>query len=178
MVAIFKLLLFTLTCSATPLLRRDVITVENDITQKIEPQITTLNKDVNGYPASGLNGALAIHSDIQQLVATVNTATDNIKSTGSFGTVAGTTIVAQFQSIVPAFLEAIVNLGAQVSDWVNIPGGRQLVLNDLEAMNAAFVGYFDAMIGAEPILLKAGAVALKAQVNGAFVATIAEYTAA
>jgi hypothetical protein len=60
MVFIAKLLALALTATATPILRRDAVTVENDITQKIGPQTTTLTNDVNGFPASGLSGAVAI----------------------------------------------------------------------------------------------------------------------
>ena len=51
---------------ALPLVIRDAVTVENDITQKIAPQATTLANAVNGFPASGLVGALVclFHSHI------------------------------------------------------------------------------------------------------------------
>ena len=52
------LLPFAFSALASPLATRDAITVENDITQKIGPQITTLDNDVNAFPASGVSGAL------------------------------------------------------------------------------------------------------------------------
>jgi hypothetical protein len=60
------------------------VTVENDITQRIAPQASTFENDVNGFPASGLAGALALHKDAQSLSATVTSATSNVKSAGSF----------------------------------------------------------------------------------------------
>jgi hypothetical protein len=63
MVAIAKVLFLAVTATAS-MLRRDVVTVEVDITQKIGPQTATLKNDVNSYPVSGLSRALAIHSDI------------------------------------------------------------------------------------------------------------------
>src|SRR5690349_9339176 len=113
MVAIIKLLVLALTASATPLVHRDVVTVQNDITQKIGPEMNTLNNDVNGFPASGLTGAMAIHRDIQLLVNTLGTAVSNIRSTGSFGTVSGTTILGDIQQLVPTLLATVVNLGIQ-----------------------------------------------------------------
>ena len=52
------LLPFAFSALASPLATRDAAAVEVDITQKIGPQTKTLNNDVNGFPASGLSGAL------------------------------------------------------------------------------------------------------------------------
>ena len=54
----FALLPFALSALASPLATRDAITVENDITQQIGPQFTTLNNNINSFPASGLTGAV------------------------------------------------------------------------------------------------------------------------
>ncbi|OBT41326.1 hypothetical protein VE00_08514 [Pseudogymnoascus sp. WSF 3629] len=176
MVAIIKLLVLALTASATPLVHRDVVTVENDITQKIGPLINTLNNDVNGFPNSGLTGAVAIHGDVQVLVNTVNTAISNIQSTGSFGTVSGTTILANIQALVPTFLATLVNIGLQAPSWAEITGGQALILSDLQSLNTAFSNYADAIVGAEPFLLKAGGLAIKAQITGAFSTAMAANT--
>lgn len=87
-----------LTAAATPILRRDAVTVQNDITQKIGPQYTTLYNDINGFPASGETGAETIHSDFQRLVATVDSAIGDIQSTGSFSLTGGTTILADISN--------------------------------------------------------------------------------
>lgn len=176
MVAIIKLLVLALTTSATPLVYRDVVTVQNDITQKIGPQFNTLNNDINGFPASGLAGAFAIHGDVQVLVTTLNTAISNIKSTGSFGTVSGTTILADIQLLVPTILATLVNLGLQAPSWAAIPGGTAFVLSDLQSLNTAFSNYEDAIIGGVPFLLKAGGTAIKVQITGAFDTAIAAYS--
>ncbi|KFX98533.1 hypothetical protein O988_04294 [Pseudogymnoascus sp. VKM F-3808] len=176
MVAIIKLLALALTASATPLVHRDVITVENDITQKIGPQINQLNKDVNGFPNSGLTGALAIHGDVQTLASTVNTAISNIRSTGSFGTMSGTTILANIQAVLPTFLATLVDIGLQEPSWADIQGGTALVLSDLQSLNTAFSNYADAIVGGEPFLLKAGGLAIKTQITGGFSTAIAAYS--
>jgi hypothetical protein len=176
MVLITKLLVLALTAAATPILRRDVITVQNDITQKIGPEFTTLNNDVNGFPASGLPGATAIHGDFQRLVTTVDSAIRDIKSTGSFGTVSGTTILANVQALVPTFLATIENIGLQEPSWADIQGGRELVLSDLQALNAAMSNFMDALTAAEPLLLKAGSLAIKTQLVGSFTTAIAAYS--
>jgi hypothetical protein len=40
--------------NAAPLSTRDVITVQNDITQKIGPSVTTLNTAINTFPEGGV----------------------------------------------------------------------------------------------------------------------------
>jgi hypothetical protein len=101
MVLFARLLILALTAAATPILRRDASTVENDITQKIGPQITKLNNDANSFPSSGSTGAQTIHNDFQTLATTVVVTTDDIKSTGSFGVIEGTTILADVQGLIP-----------------------------------------------------------------------------
>lgn len=54
-----KVFLLALTATAA-ITRRDAITVQNDITQKIGPQTEALLNDVNGFPASGLGGQLLL----------------------------------------------------------------------------------------------------------------------
>ncbi|KAL7931203.1 hypothetical protein V8C35DRAFT_310668 [Trichoderma chlorosporum] len=179
MVAITKMLWLALTATAataTAIVRRDVITVENDITQKIGPSWNTLNNDVNGFPNSGLPGIIQIRDDFTVLVSDLQTAISHIKTTGSFGTVAGTTILANIQALIPTFLATLVNIGLQEPSWADIEGGTALMLSWLQSLNTAMLNYQDAITGAEPFLLKAGALAIKAQVTGAFTTAIAAYS--
>jgi hypothetical protein len=176
MVLIAKFLVLALTAAATPILRRDATTVQNDITQKIGPQITTLNNDVSGFPASGLTGALAIHSDVQELVSTVKGTISDIQNTGSFGTVSGTTILANIQELVPTLLSTVVSIGLQYEAWAAIEGGTALILSDLQNLNTVFTDFSNAVNAAEPLLLKAGGIAIQVQIRGAFDTAIAAYS--
>ncbi|KAJ7193268.1 cell wall galactomannoprotein, partial [Mycena pura] len=146
--AFFVLSLFAASLS-TPL-KRDVVTVQNDITQKIGPQLDTLNNDLSGFPASGLTGAVAIQSDVQTLVSTV-TATNNIQNTGSFSTVSGTAIIADFQALVPTFLATLVNFGDHRNAFAALPGGQAFILSELQSLNTAFGNYLDALKGGSPV---------------------------
>ncbi|KAF3401573.1 hypothetical protein F1880_009995 [Penicillium rolfsii] len=175
MVLLAKFLVLALTAAATPILRRDVTTVQNDITKKIGPQLSTLNNDVKGFPASGSTGANTIHGDFEHLVTTVDSTIRDIKSTGSFGTVSGTTIIANLQTLVPKLLETLVDLGLQEPSWEDIQGGKQLVLSDLRSLNAAMDNFMNAVTAAEPLLLKAGSLAVKTQIDGGFATAIAAY---
>lgn len=176
MVLIAKLLVLALTAAATPILRRDAVTVENDITQKIGPQLTTLNNDINAFHASGVQSASAIHGDFQSLVATVDSAIGDIQNTGSFGTVSGTTILADVQALIPTFLDTLVAIGLQEPAWADLQGGQELVLSDLQSLNTAMNNFMNALTAAEPLLLKSGSLAIKTQLNGAFTTAIAAYS--
>ncbi|GFF55730.1 hypothetical protein IFM58399_10145 [Aspergillus lentulus] len=176
MVLFARLLILALTAAATPILRRDASTVENDITQKIGPQITKLNNDVNGFPASGLTGAQTIHNDFQTLATIVAATTDDIKSTGSFSITAGTTILADVQLLVPTLSATLVAIGSQEPSWAAIPGGSELVFSDLQSLKAAFNNFSNALAAASPFLLKAGSIAIQTQMLGAFDTAIATYS--
>ncbi|KAE8343225.1 hydrophobic surface binding protein A-domain-containing protein [Aspergillus arachidicola] len=176
MVFIAKLLVLALTAAATPILRRDATTVQNDITQKMGPQITQLNNDVSGFPASGLTGALAINNDVQELVSIVKNTISDIQNTGSFGTVSGTTILADIQNLVPTFLATLVTLDSQYEAWAGIPGGTALVLSNLQSLNTVFTDFTNAVNAAEPFFLKPGGIAIQTQITAAFTTAIAEYS--
>ncbi|KAJ4855907.1 hydrophobic surface binding protein A domain-containing protein [Trichoderma breve] len=179
MVVIAKVLWLALTATvttATPILRRDVITVQNDITQKMGPGWFTLNQDLNNFPSSGFAGAITIRDDIADLVTILEDTLSDIKTTGSFGTVAGTTILADIQEQVPTMLASLVTIGAQESDWQAMQGASW-ILTQLESMNIATSNFMDAVIAAEPLFLKPGALALKAQMSGAFTTAINYYGA-
>ncbi|KAK4078161.1 uncharacterized protein Triagg1_3177 [Trichoderma aggressivum f. europaeum] len=177
MVVITKLLYLALTATvttATAIIRRDVIAVQNDITQKMGPSWNTLNNDLNGFPNSGFVGAITIRDDIANIVSILESTLSDIKSTGAFGTVSGTTILADIQLQVPTMLASLVTIGAQQSAWEAMQGGSW-VLTQLESMRIATSNFMDAVIAAEPLVLKPGALALKTGMTGAFNTAIAAY---
>ncbi|CAI7579889.1 unnamed protein product [Penicillium pancosmium] len=167
MVLIAKLLVLALTAAATPIFRRDAVTVENDITQKIGPQIQTLDSDVNGFPASGSSGALAIHNDLQSLVPLVDGATSDIKLTGSFSEADGATILEEVQSLTSKLL---------ASDWENITGGQARVSSDLQSLNKSFDGFTNALVIAETLLQAPSVLGVRIQIGSAFADAIAAYS--
>jgi ethanolamine utilization microcompartment shell protein EutS len=179
MVAITKFLWLALAATvttATAIVRRDVITVQNDITQKLGPSLNTLNNDVNGFPKSGLSGAVAIQGDIASVVSVLERTVSDIKSTGQFGTVSGTTILADIQVLVIIYLASLVNIANQAPSWHDIQGGQALILGQLRSWNTATTHFLDAIISSQPLLLKAGGLAIKAQLTGAFTTAIAAYS--
>ncbi|KAJ5111655.1 hypothetical protein N7532_002190 [Penicillium argentinense] len=124
MVFIAKIFVLALTAAATPILPRDAATVENDITQKIGPQVQTLDNDVKGFPASGLAGALAIDNDSQSLVATVNNATIDTQNTGSFSESDATSVLQAAYNVLSTFLGTLSAITDQTAAWADFPGAK------------------------------------------------------
>lgn len=60
------------------------MTLQNDIAEKISPQIQTIHDDDDHFPASGLTTVLIIHNNMFTFVATINGTAKNIKNTGHF----------------------------------------------------------------------------------------------
>ncbi|OAQ69959.1 hydrophobic surface binding protein A domain-containing protein [Pochonia chlamydosporia 170] len=176
MISLTKLLLLVLPVTSASVIPRDINQVHHDITQELGPQWTSLNKDVNGFPASGLTGAVTIASSMTTLASMTNTATVNVKSGRSFDAAGGTTVIAELQAIIPTILSTLGTLGSQAPAWTSIPGGMALVLNQLQSLNKTSSDYLDAIKAAEPFPLQAGAVAVKVQIMGAFISAIAPYS--
>ncbi|KAL6699675.1 hypothetical protein J3F84DRAFT_345007 [Trichoderma pleuroticola] len=177
MVAITTLLCLVLTATvtaATAIVQRDALTVQNDITQEMGPGWNTLNQDLNGFPSSGFAGAITIRDDIANIVTILERTVSDIKSTGSFSTVSGTTILADIQLLMPTMLASLVTIGAQEPDWEAMHGGSW-VLSQVESMDIATSNFMDAIIAAEPLLMKPGCLALKAGMSGAFTTAVAAY---
>ncbi|KAL7801039.1 hydrophobic surface binding protein A domain-containing protein [Trichoderma afarasin] len=170
-----KILLLASTAAAI-ILPRDATTVENDINQRIGPQWTTLSNNINGYPASGLQGAFNIHDYMQSLVAVTNEATANVNAAGSFSEADGTTILADLQVLVPTFLGALLALGNQAHAWVNLRGGQAVILSDLHSLNSSFIGFVNALTAASPADLVPAVTSIETQVADGLNSAIAAYS--
>ncbi|KAL7914060.1 hydrophobic surface binding protein A domain-containing protein [Trichoderma velutinum] len=175
MVNFTKILLLASTAAAT-ILPRDAVTVENDINQKVGPQLTTLSNNINGYPASGLQGAFNIHDNVQSLVTITNAATADIKTAGSFSEADGTTILSDLQSLVPTFLDVLSAIGNQAPVWSHLQGGQAVILSDLQGLNSSFIAFFNALTAASPADLVPATTSVGTQVADGFNSAIAAYS--
>ncbi|OJZ86037.1 hypothetical protein ASPFODRAFT_219248 [Aspergillus luchuensis CBS 106.47] len=174
-VLIAKLLTLALIAAATPILRRDAITVEDDVNQKIAPGISTLSNDVNTFPASGLAGAVAIHDDFEDLVSSVNHAITDTNSTGSLDDESGAAILNDVQVVIAGLLGVLSAIENQATAWSSVPGGADLVLNDLHTLHTAFDNFADALITNEPASLSDQNTSLKTTIDSAFNSAEAAY---
>lgn len=175
MVAIAKFLLLALPATATPLIRsvQDVI---SDLQTKISPQVITLNADVVAFPASGVNGAATIHTDIQTLTTTLSKATTTIEKTGSFGAVYGVHIANLIQGQVSGVVATLVAFASQKISWEGMPGGTAQLRVELQDLGGAFDVYADAAIAATPLVSQVGLITVKLELSAAFATAIAVFS--
>ncbi|KAJ7336195.1 hydrophobic surface binding protein [Mycena albidolilacea] len=161
---------------ATPA-KRTVAQVESDITS-IGNQVKTLDTDLTGFPASGLAGALAIHTAASNLVTTVNTGTTDVKNTGAVNEADGNTILTQVQGIEPTILDALSQITAKQPSFAALPIGGipALVLQDLKTLNASTVAFAAALIVAAPADLKGTATTIESTILAAFAKAIAAFS--
>ncbi|GLB19995.1 hypothetical protein AtubIFM61612_009921 [Aspergillus tubingensis] len=176
MVLIAKLLTLALTAAATPILRRDAITVEDDVNQRIAPGISTLSNDINTFPSSGLAGAVAIHADFQNLVSSVNYATTDTNSAGSLDDETGAAILNDVQAVIASLSGVLTAIANQETAWSSVPGGASLVLNDLASLHTAFDNFADALNTNGPASLSDQITAIKTTIDNAFTSAEAAYS--
>ncbi|KAL7895303.1 hypothetical protein HDV63DRAFT_4317 [Trichoderma sp. SZMC 28014] len=177
MVAFARIILLasTVAAASVQLLGRDTKTVLNDISQKIVPQVATLSEHINGFPASGRDGAEAINKDAKGLIEIIKAATDHVKEAGSFSVSDGISVLAHLQPELPKVLDTLTHIREKASSWDAIEGPK-LALEDLEAGKEVFSDYLNAIIAAEPFQIKAGVVAAERQLVAAFDEAIKAYT--
>ncbi|RAK94554.1 hypothetical protein BO79DRAFT_132064, partial [Aspergillus costaricaensis CBS 115574] len=162
--------------AATPILRRDAITVQNDVNQRIVPGITTLTNDVNAFPSSGLAGSVAIHTDFQNLISSVNHATTDTNSAGSLDDESGAAILNSLQAVPPSLSNLLGALGTEVSAWSAVPGGASLILGDLQSLNTASDNFADALTTNGPASISDQVAAIKTFIDNSFTYTEAAFS--
>ncbi|KAF7349324.1 Hydrophobic surface binding protein [Mycena sanguinolenta] len=160
--------------SASAPTKRTVAQVEADIA-KISSQVTALDNDIKGFPASGLPGVLNIHSTAQSLQSNFKTATSDVKANGAFNEADGTTILNDVLPIQPVLIGALSHIAAQKPAFANVPGAPSLILSDLRTLKTDEDAFGAALIAAAPADLEAQAVAIQNAIDTAFDKAIAAY---
>ncbi|KAJ6111439.1 hypothetical protein N7523_007500 [Penicillium sp. IBT 18751x] len=151
-------------------------TIVDDLNERVSPQVTKLANDVQGFPASGLDGALGIDLDSKDLATVLDSATQNARNTGPFSQTDGVTIIADLTPIINTFTDLLNGLSAKKDDFnVLVLSAGPLILSDLQKLNQSVVGYSDALIEDAPITQVPAYVAIKNTLAGAFAQTIADY---
>ncbi|KAJ7603570.1 hydrophobic surface binding protein, partial [Roridomyces roridus] len=156
--------------------KRTVAQVEADIAT-ITSQVNALDTQITGFPASGLTGALAIHSAAGTLETALSTGTSDVKSTGSLSEADGTTVLNSVSALSPTILDSLSQLTAKKASFAALPiaGIPALVLADLQALNASTGAFSAALIASAPADQVATATSLQNGVIAAFNTAIAAY---
>ncbi|KAF8189788.1 hydrophobic surface binding protein [Mycena galopus ATCC 62051] len=157
--------------------KRTVAQVEADIAS-ISTQVNTLNAAINGFPASGLVGALGINTDSTNLETTLNTGTTDVKNTGPVDLADGTTILNDVAAIEPNIITALKDIASKASDFASLPIGGipALVLSDLKTLKTDTDAFSGALIANAPAALVPEASSIQAAIDAAFTTAIAAFS--
>ncbi|KAF7349328.1 hypothetical protein MSAN_01722400 [Mycena sanguinolenta] len=132
--------------------KRTAAQVEADIA-KISSQATAWDKDIKGFPDSGMLGFLKIDLAAESLESSLKTATSDVKANGALSEADGTTILSEVQAILPVILDALARLTAEKPSFAAllVPGIPAVVLADLKALNASTDAFANALLAAAPV---------------------------
>ncbi|KAJ7578979.1 hydrophobic surface binding protein [Mycena floridula] len=175
----FKLL-FTLCAAilalATPL-KRTVAQVESDL-NNIHTQVSNLDTALTGFPASGLAGALGVHTDATNLNTAVQSATTDTTATATFSEADGNTILGLVNTITPIISDVLNQLVAKKASFQALPlgGVPALVLQDLKNLNGSTILFANALIARAPADLVSASNQIKSSLLSAFATAIAAYS--
>ncbi|KAB8224010.1 hydrophobic surface binding protein A-domain-containing protein [Aspergillus novoparasiticus] len=149
----------------------------DDLNQKISPQVTKLADDVQGFPGSGLDGALTIDSDSKDLVTILDSATEDARNQGSYSQVTGVTLTADISPVVITLNDLLSGLSAKKDDFnaLALPAGS-LILSDLQKLNQSTVDYANALVDAAPVLQVVAMIAIRDTIAASFEQAIDTYT--
>ncbi|KAJ7752473.1 hydrophobic surface binding protein [Mycena maculata] len=175
----FSRLLLSLSLIAAGLaapVKRTVAQIESDIAT-ISSQVTTLDNDINGFPASGLIGALEIDIAAGNLASALKQGTSDIQATSALDEADGTTILNAVLAIEPTIINALNGLATKESSVaaLPIPGAPGLVLSDLQTLNSDTTAFGNALIVITPADLVPTAQTIFANIAAAFNTAIAAY---
>ncbi|KAJ7604253.1 hydrophobic surface binding protein [Roridomyces roridus] len=128
-------------------LKRTAVQAEADITS-LTAAVTTMRNNIEGFPASGLNGALAIHTASGGVANALVTCTTAVKGTGALAEGDAKTILTAVQALLLIVQDALKQLVEKKSNFASLPGvgssvlieihGDLVIINtDTVALNAA-----------------------------------------
>ncbi|GFP57597.1 hypothetical protein TASIC1_0008043800 [Trichoderma asperellum] len=175
MVAIANILLLAATVATASVLRRDATPLVNTITNQIAPQIATLQNDINGFPASGLNGTIQLESDEDTLSALLDTAAILAQEAGSFSLLDGLNVISAMAPVTTQITAFNLDLDAKKADFKAI-GKEQFVLTDLQILSIRWKAFTEALVAAAPLSLVAAFQATQTTILESYAISIAVYS--
>ncbi|KAJ3741468.1 hydrophobic surface binding protein [Lentinula detonsa] len=180
-IASFAILLtFVTACLAAIPMKRDVGTVEQDITN-IASQVTALDSAINAFPTAGgsLLSALAIHAEATGLASALGTAATDVAATAPFSDADATTILASVEAFEPTILDALTGIVAKKPAFDALPlgGVSALVAEDLVTLSTNTKDFENALIADTPANLLAQATPITSTIDAALATASAAYAA-
>ncbi|KAJ3856849.1 hydrophobic surface binding protein [Lentinula lateritia] len=172
--------IFAAACLAAVPLKRDVGTVEQDITN-IASQVTALNSAIEAFPTTGgsLLSALAIHAQATALASALATAATDVAATPPFSDADGTTILSAVDGFEPTIVDALVGIVAKKPAFDALPlgGVSALVAQDLATLSTDTKDFENGLIANTPPDLLAQATPITSTIDAALATASAAYAA-
>ncbi|KAJ7059806.1 hydrophobic surface binding protein [Mycena amicta] len=156
--------------------KRTAAQVEADL-RNISTQVTNLDTQIKGFPASGLAGALAIHNAATPLTTALNTAATDTSTNGPVDDTDGNAILAIVQGFQPTILDALTRLVADKAAFASEPisGLPALVHQDLVNLLTATQSLAAALIANAPPDLQPTASVIENAVLSAITSAVQAY---
>ncbi|KAJ7603571.1 hydrophobic surface binding protein [Roridomyces roridus] len=160
---------------ATPV-KRTVAQIEACIAN-VNTDLTTMGNAINGFPASGLGGALAIHTAAGNLGTALSAGTSALVSTGSLSEADGQVIVGSISAMQSPILNLLNQLGKKKAGFAALPVGGipAEVLADLQALKTKTTAFSAALIANSPAGQVSIATSIETTIIAGFNTAIAEY---
>ncbi|KAL9468367.1 hypothetical protein ACSS6W_010061 [Trichoderma asperelloides] len=175
MVAIANILLLAATVATASVLRRDATPLVNTITNQIAPQIATLQNDINGFPASGINGTIQLESDEDTLSTLLDTATTLAQQAGSFSLLDGLDVLTAMAPVATQITAYNLALDTKKADFKAI-GKELFVLTDLQILNLRWTAFTNGLVAAAPLGEATALQAIQTTILESYAISIAVYS--
>ncbi|KAJ4480533.1 hypothetical protein C8J55DRAFT_66626 [Lentinula edodes] len=127
----------------TPLMKRDMATIQADITN-ISSLLVTWDNDVNAF-AGTTDGAAAIHADSVALESAFNTAITDTQATSNFSTdMDGLLVLGQIENSSTILVGGLTQIAVKGANFTSI-NETSAIMSDLATLGAAATGLIAAI---------------------------------
>ncbi|KAJ3785204.1 hydrophobic surface binding protein A-domain-containing protein [Lentinula aff. detonsa] len=140
---VFSLSSLFVLATGTPLIKRDMATIQADITN-ISSLLVTWDNDVNAFSGT-TDGANAIHADSVALESAFQTATTDTQATTNFTTDMNALLVlGQMENSSTILVGGLTQIAEKSANFTSI-NGTATILSDLSSLGAAATGFIAAI---------------------------------
>ncbi|KAJ4488193.1 hypothetical protein J3R30DRAFT_3400753 [Lentinula aciculospora] len=128
----------------TPMIKRDMATIQADISN-ISSLLVTWDNDVNAF-AGTADGADAIHADSVALESAFQTAIADTQATSNFTTdMDALLVLGQMENSSTILVGGLTQIAEKGANFTSISNGTAAIVSDLSTLGAAATGFIAAI---------------------------------
>ncbi|KAJ3773866.1 hydrophobic surface binding protein A-domain-containing protein [Lentinula raphanica] len=143
LVAVFSFTTLFALAMGTPLIKRDMATIQSDITN-ISSLLVTWDNDVNAFSGTA-DGASAIHADSVALESAFQQATTDTQATSNFTTdMDALLVLGQMENSSTLLVGGLTQIAEKGANFTSI-NGTTAIISDLSSLGAAATGFIAAI---------------------------------